>query len=71
MQAYRVEAIVQPDGSLVVRNLPLQAGEAVEVIVLPRSSLTTPDKPYPLHGIPIIYQGATDSVADSEWESAK
>ena len=71
MQAYRVETIVQPDGSLLVRNLPLLAGETVEVIVLLRPSLAATGKPYPLHGVPIIYRDPTEPIADSDWESAQ
>ncbi len=36
MEAYRVETIVQTDGTLTVRDLPLPAGEEVEVIILVR-----------------------------------
>ncbi len=32
MQAYRIETEVQQNGILTVQNLPLRAGEAVEVI---------------------------------------
>lgn len=39
MQAYRVETTIQKDGSLVVRALPLRAGEEVEEIILVRPPL--------------------------------
>lgn len=39
MHAYRVETTIQQDGSLVVRDLPLRAGEEVEVIILVRPPL--------------------------------
>lgn len=39
MQAYRVETTIQQDGSLVVRDLPLRAGEEVEEIILVRPPL--------------------------------
>jgi len=71
MQAYRVETTVQQDGSLVVRNLPLQAGEAVEVIILVRPPLTATHTPYPLHGTPITYRDPVEPVAESDWEAAQ
>lgn len=36
MQAYRVETTVSQDGILTLENLPLQAGETIEVIILVR-----------------------------------
>lgn len=71
MQAYRVEATVQPDGSLVVRHLPLQAGEVVEVIILVRSPLTATTGSYPLHGAPITYRDPTEPIAEPDWEATQ
>jgi len=71
MQAYRVETTVQQDGSLVVRNLPLQAGEEVEVIILIRPLLAPTHNPYSLHGTPITYRDPTTSVAESDWEASQ
>jgi len=34
MQAYRIETTLTQDGTLTVSNLPLRAGEAVEIIIL-------------------------------------
>jgi hypothetical protein len=70
MQAYRVETTVQQDGSLIVRNLPLQAGESVEVIVLIRPPTAALHNPYPFRGIPITYRDPFAPVAESDWESA-
>jgi uncharacterized membrane protein len=71
MQAYRVETTVQPDGSLVIRHLPLQAGEAVEVIVLVRPPLTATTHGYPLRGTPITYCDPTEPIAESDWEATQ
>ncbi|GAB4217164.1 MAG: hypothetical protein OHK0022_59140 [Roseiflexaceae bacterium] len=69
MQAYRIETTIQQSGTLKVDNLPLQAGEKVEVIIL-----VQPTNPagvrYPLHGVPITYHQPTDPVASDDWESA-
>jgi hypothetical protein len=55
----------QPDGSPVVRHLPLQAGEVVEVIILVRSPLTATTGSYPLHSAPITYRDPTEPIAES------
>jgi hypothetical protein len=40
MQAIRVETVVLQDGTLTVENLPLQAGDSVEVIILVQEAQT-------------------------------
>jgi hypothetical protein len=71
MQAYRVETTVQQDGALTVSNLPLQAGEAVEVIILVQSSTARRQSLYPLRGTPITYIDPTAPVAQVDWEAAR
>lgn len=70
MQAYRQETIVQQDGSLTLRDLPLQAGEKVEVIVIVQSPAARSEHPYPLRGTPITYADPTEPVAESDWDAA-
>ncbi len=71
MQAYRVETTVQSDGSLIVRDLPLQGGEAVEVIILIRQPQATTNDRYPLRGTPITYHNPTEPIAEADWEAAQ
>jgi hypothetical protein len=73
MQAYRVNTTIQEDGTLTVSNLPLQAGEVVEVIILLQSSTATarPQDRYPLRGTPITYIDPTEPVAEADWEAAR
>lgn len=71
MQAYRIETMVQQDGSLLVRNLPLQAGEKVEIIILIHPPVTPTHTRYPLHDIPLTYTDPTASVADADWEATQ
>jgi hypothetical protein len=71
MQAYRVEAKVQQGGLLTLSNLPLQAGEEVEVIILVRPPKVKPENPYPLRGRPITYINPTEPVASSDWEASQ
>jgi len=67
MQAYRIETIVAPDGSLVIKHLPLMAGDIVEVIILVQEQNKEGVKNYPLKGTPITYHNPTEPVAQDEW----
>lgn len=69
MQAYCVETTVQTDGSLTIRDLPLQIGEEVEVIVLIRTppQVSHQQHRYPLHGTPVTYLDPTEPVAEDDW----
>lgn len=69
MQAYRIEAEVQQNGTLTVKNLPLRAGETVEIIILVRPPLNQ-TLPYPLRGLPVEYHQPTEPVAEQDWEAA-
>jgi hypothetical protein len=71
MQAFRIETIVQPDGTVMVQNLPLQAGETVEVIILVRPSTTPGQNAYPLRGTPITYIDPTEPVAETDWDATQ
>ena len=69
LQAHRVETTLTHDGTLTLDHLPFRAGEGVEVIVLPHTA-SPPQNRYPLRGTPIDYQGATEPVAEQEWDAA-
>ncbi|MEP7340258.1 MAG: hypothetical protein ABI977_21175 [Acidobacteriota bacterium] len=72
MQAYRVESTVQPEGVLMLRNLPLPEGEKVEVIILvPQPKFEKSDQ-YPLRGMPVIYHDPFEpAVPETDWEVYK
>ena len=71
MQAYRVETTLQQDGTLILSNLPFQAGETVEVIILVQPSIALERQRYPLRGAPIHYVEPTEPVAQADWEAAQ
>ena len=71
MPTYRLEATLSEDGKLTLNNLPFQAGQAVEVIVLPRLAGRTLENRYPLRGTPISYLEPTEPVADTDWEASR
>ena len=71
MQAYRVETTVAQDGTLTLSNLPLRAGEAIEVIILVQPSAMRGHQRYPLRGMPVRYIDPTEPVAQADWEAVQ
>ena len=71
MNAHRIETILNQDGTLILSDLPFHAGDAVEVIVMPRPQKPAGKKRYPLHGTQIKYVNPTDPVADDYWAALK
>jgi hypothetical protein len=70
MEAYRVETTVQTDGTLTVRDLPLPAGEEVEVIILVRPCVAAVQERPSLRGLPVIYCDPFEpAVAEDDWEA--
>ena len=67
LQAHRIETTLTQNGTLTLDHLPFQAGEAVEVIVLPHMPLTTPPDRYSLRGTPVQYQDPMEPVAEQDW----
>ncbi len=72
MQAYRVAATVAGDGSVTLHDLPFAEGEAVEVIVLPRTvPAEAPPPQGPLRGSVVRYERPFDPAADAgDWDAA-
>ena len=68
LQAHRIETTLTKNGTLTLDHLPFQAGEAVEVIVLPNALPSLSSNPYSLRGIPIQYHAPMEPVAEKEWE---
>ena len=76
MNAHHVETVLTENGTLTLQDLPFQAGDAVEVIILERHKLRTEEahtnhsdsNPYPLRGTVIRYDDPTEPVALEDWE---
>jgi hypothetical protein len=71
LQAHRVETTVGQDGTLTLNHLPFQAGEAVEVIILPRPASPKPENLYPLRGSRVRYDDPLQPVAADDWNAAR
>jgi hypothetical protein len=71
MNAHRIETVINQDRTLLLKDLPFQAGESVEVIVLQRSSKPDEKNRYPLRGTQIQYIDPTEPVAQDDWNASK
>ncbi|MCA1631478.1 MAG: hypothetical protein LC774_14300 [Acidobacteria bacterium] len=71
MNAHRVEATLESDGKLTLSELPFQAGDTVEVIILARAAEAKGRQMYPLRGKPVAYLDPTEPVARDDWEALK
>lgn len=72
MQAHKTEAVVQPDGKLLLEKLPFKEGDLVEVIVLERQVKQDAVNPYPLRGSVYRYDDPFEPVVPEEdWEALK
>jgi hypothetical protein len=69
LQAHRIETTLTQNGTLTLDHLPFQAGEAVEVIVLPTPPSSPPHDRYSLRGTPVEYQEPTEPMAEQDWEA--
>lgn len=71
MQAIRIETTIEHDGELTLDNLPIHAGENVEIIILLNPKAPSNRNLYSLHGLPVIYNEPFDPVAENEWDALK
>lgn len=73
MNAYKVETVLTEDGTLLLKELPFQAGDEVEIIILERpktSSPSSPDRsPRSLQGSILRYDDPFEpALSPDEWE---
>ena len=64
------EVVVERDGEVQVKGLPVRAGETVELLLLRQQVRVTGTDRYPLHGKPVRYDRPFESALDPEqWEA--
>ena len=68
MQAYTYKFTIEKKGALTLKNLPMNAGEKAEVIVIPRPNHQPNKERYPFWGKPVTYLNPTEPVAEEDWE---
>ena len=67
MDAFRLDTNLTHDGTLTLNDLPFQAGDAVEVIIVPRVATTPTQHASPLRGKVLQYDDPTAPVAQEDW----
>jgi len=68
MKTLRVEATLTQDKTLILSDLPFQAGETVEVVIRNRfETQDTSGDRYPLRGKLARYEEPFEPVAADEW----
>ena len=71
MLAYKTEIIMEKSGMLNLQELPFEAGDNVEVIILKKKGNNKKKKEYPLWGTPVEYIEPEEPAAIDEWEVLK
>lgn len=69
LQAHRIETTLTQYGTLTLDHLPFQAGETVEVIVLPNARLAPSHNPYSLRGTSVQYLDPMEPVTKQDWDA--
>lgn len=71
MQAHRIETTVQPNGKVILENLPFDAGETVE-IVISKAENEAKENPYPLRGTVYKYEDPFEpAVPLEDWDALR
>jgi len=65
MNAHRVEITIDQDGTLILNDIPFQAGDAVEVVILELPTAPNGDNCYPLRGQAVEYHSPSEPVAEN------
>lgn len=73
MSPLTLTATVEPGGTITLKDLPLTAGETVQVVVLPvQTADPTEGGKYPLRGTPGVYLDPFEPACDpDDWEVMK
>lgn len=68
MELHQIKKTVLPNGTIVIENLPFEAGELVNVTIV-KSAKIDPDNPYPLRGTPYSYEDPfSPLIAPEDWK---
>ncbi len=71
METVHIETTISSEGTLIIRGLPFQPGDEVEVTIRSRKTGQKRHTKYPLRGKPLRYVDPFDSVAENDWELLK
>jgi len=71
MSTFRLDTTLTQDGTLILSDLPFQAGDPVEIIIVPRKTASAVKNGYSLRGKVIRYDNPTEPVAQDDWEALR
>jgi bifunctional DNA-binding transcriptional regulator/antitoxin component of YhaV-PrlF toxin-antitoxin module len=69
MHTFKIHTTVDNNGTIIIKGLPLKAGQDIEVIINQNDSKNK--KKYPLKGKPFSLKKPFDSVTEKNWEVLK
>lgn len=71
MELHTIHKKVLPNGTIVIEDLPFEAGDEVSVTIV-KSAKSDPENRYPLRGKVVRYDNPFDPVVPPEdWEAVK
>lgn len=71
METLRVEKVIQPNGTIILENLPFDEGETVEIIIL-KPDAGSEKGSYSLRGTVYKYENPFEPAVPAEdWEALK
>jgi hypothetical protein len=68
MSTFRLDTTLIQNGTLTLSDLPFQAGDSVEIIIVPHKSMSAAQTGYSLRGKVVQYDNPTEPVAQEDWE---
>lgn len=64
---FRIEAKIEPNGTIVLHDLPFHEGDKVMVVITTQPDNPSSNSDYSLRGLPVEYKDPFDPVAESDW----
>lgn len=71
MNAHRIEMVVGGNRTVILKDLPFNEGEEIEIIVLEKKNGAKNKKTSLLQGVLLRYDEPFKSVAEEDWELLK
>ena len=71
MPEHHLKATISNHASLMIKGLPFQPGDEVEVIIRSCKKQKSKKHPYPLIGKPFRYIDPFEPVVENDWDALK
>jgi hypothetical protein len=66
---FKLETTLESDGTLILNQLPFQAGDRVAIVIVPAQAERDSKDRYPLRGSVVSYDRPTAPVDEDAWEA--